>query len=276
VTAAQTSAASLSPRSARFLGSVYAGNPGAVMARSWRATRSTNWLVMISGFLEPVLYLLSLGVGLGRLVGTIDTGGHQVGYAAFIAPALLATSAMNGAVMDSTFNVFFKLNFGKLYEGMLATPLGPLDVALGEIMMALLRGGVYGFAFMGVMAAVGLTLSWTALLALPALLIIAFGFASLGMGIVSFMKTFTQLDWIFFVLLPMFLLSSTFFPITVYPAPVQLIIQCLPLWHGIELVRGLTTGVITSALLWHLLYYAGMIAAGLILTTTRLKALFLK
>ena len=276
MTAAQTSAASLSPRSARFLGSVYAGNPGAVMARSWRATRSTNWLVMISGFLEPVLYLLSLGVGLGRLVGTIDTGGHQVGYAAFIAPALLATSAMNGAVMDSTFNVFFKLNFGKLYEGMLATPLGPLDVALGEIMMALLRGGVYGFAFMGVMAAVGLTLSWTALLALPALLIIAFGFASLGMGIVSFMKTFTQLDWIFFVLLPMFLLSSTFFPITVYPAPVQLIIQCLPLWHGIELVRGLTTGVITSALLWHLLYYAGMIAAGLILTTTRLKALFLK
>jgi lipooligosaccharide transport system permease protein len=231
---------------------------------------------MISGFLEPVLYLLSLGVGLGRLVGTIDTGGQQVSYAAFIAPALLATSAMNGAVMDSTFNVFFKLNFGKLYEGMLATPLGPLDVALGEIMMALLRGGVYGLAFMGVMAAVGLTLSWTALLALPALLIIAFGFASLGMGIVSFMKTFTQLDWIFFVLLPMFLLSSTFFPITVYPAPVQLIIQCLPLWHGIELIRGLTTGVITTALLWHLLYYAGMIVAGLVLTTTRLKALFLK
>lgn len=276
MTATQASTAALGPRSARFLGSVYAGNPGAVMARSWRATRSTNWLVMISGFLEPVLYLLSLGVGLGRLVGTIDTGGQQVSYAAFIAPALLATSAMNGAVMDSTFNVFFKLNFGKLYEGMLATPLGPLDVALGEIMMALLRGGVYGLAFMGVMAAVGLTLSWTALLALPALLIIAFGFASLGMGIVSFMKTFTQLDWIFFVLLPMFLLSSTFFPITVYPAPVQLIIQCLPLWHGIELIRGLTTGVITTALLWHLLYYAGMIVAGLILTTTRLKALFLK
>ncbi|WP_022881500.1 ABC transporter permease [Gryllotalpicola ginsengisoli] len=263
-------------RSSRWLGSVFAGNPGAVMSRSWLATRSTNWLVVASGFLEPVLYLLSLGVGLGTLIGTVDTGGRQVSYAAFIAPALLATSAMNGAVMDSTFNVFFKLNFGKLYEGMLATPLGPLDVALGEILMALLRGALYGLAFMGVMAAVGLTLSWTALLALPALLIIAFGFASLGMGVVSFMKTFTQLDWIFFVLLPMFLLSSTFFPITVYPPAVRIVIECLPLWHGIELVRGLTTGVITPALLWHVVYFAGMVAVGLVLATTRLKALFLK
>jgi lipooligosaccharide transport system permease protein len=275
VTAAEASVGTRTGRG-RPLGAVFAGNPGAVMARSWTATKSTNWLVVVSGFLEPVLYLLSLGVGLGKLIGTVDTGGQHISYAAFIAPALLATSAMNGAVMDSTFNVFFKLNFGKLYEGMLATPLGPLDVALGEIMMALLRGALYGLAFMGVMWAVGLTLSWTALLAFPALLIIAFGFASLGMGIVSFMKTFTQLDWIFFVLLPMFLLSSTFFPITVYPRPVQLIIECLPLWHGIELVRGLTTGVITTALLWHVLYYAGMIAAGLVLTTARLRALFLK
>jgi len=271
-------AAQLASRSrpARLLGAVFAGNPGAVMARSWTATKTTNWLVVVSGFLEPVLYLLSLGVGLGKLIGTVDTGGQHISYAAFIAPALLATSAMNGAVMDSTFNVFFKLNFGKLYEGMLATPLGPLDVALGEILMALLRGALYSLAFLGVMWIVGLNLSWTALLAFPALLIIAFGFASLGMGIVSFMKTFTQMDWIFFVLLPMFLLSSTFFPITVYPRPVQLVIECLPLWHGIELVRGLTTGVITSALLWHVLYYVGMIVVGLTLTTTRLRALFLK
>jgi lipooligosaccharide transport system permease protein len=275
VTALGTSARPGS-RALRPFAGVFAGNPGAVMERGWIATKSTNWLVFVSGFLEPVLYLLSLGVGLGKLIGDVDTGGQHVSYAAFVAPALLATSAMNGAIYDSTFNVFFKLNFNKLYEGMLATPLGPLDVAMGEILLALGRGALYGLAFMGVMTAIGLNLSWTALLAFPALLIIAFGFASLGMGVTSFMKTFTHLDLVSFVLLPMFLLSSTFFPITVYPEPVRVVIECLPLWHGIELVRGLTTGLVAPGMLWHVAYFAGMIVVGMVLTTTRLKALFLK
>ncbi|MBW4096314.1 MAG: ABC transporter, partial [Acidobacteria bacterium] len=81
------------------------------------------------GFIEPVLYLLSMGIGLGALVGTVHgPGGAPISYAAFIAPALLATSAMNGAVYDSTMNVFFKMNYAKLYQGMLYTSLGPLDV----------------------------------------------------------------------------------------------------------------------------------------------------
>ena len=124
--------------------SLYAGNARAVMLRGWRATRSTNWLVIVSGFFEPIFYLLAMGIGLGTLVGTVTTtGGQQVPYAAFIAPALLATAAMNGAIYDSTWNVFFKMQFAKLYEGMLSTSLGPLDVALGEIMLALLRGALY-------------------------------------------------------------------------------------------------------------------------------------
>ena len=121
----------------------------------------------------------------------------------------------------------------------------------------------------------GLNLAWTALLALPAIVLIAFGFASLGMGVTSYLKSFQQMDWIPVVLLPMFLLSSTFFPITVYPEGVQWVIQALPLWHGIELVRGLTTGVLTVAMLGHVAYYLVMIAVGLIFTTRRLRALFL-
>ena len=106
---------------------------------------STNWVVVLSGFFEPIFYLLSLGIGLGSLIGAVRTStGNEIPYAAFIAPALLAVSAMNGAIYDSTWNVFFKMNFGKLYEGMLSTCLGPLDVALGEILLALLRGGAYG------------------------------------------------------------------------------------------------------------------------------------
>lgn len=260
----------------RPLRALYAGNATSVMQRGWRATRSTNWLVVVSGFFEPIFYLLSLGIGLGALVGDVHTStGQPVSYAAFIAPALLATAAMNGAVYDSTWNVFFKMHFAKLYEGMLSTSLGPLDVALGEILLALARGALYAIGFMVVMQALGLNLSWWALLALPAVLLIAFGFASFGMGVTSYMKTFQQMDWINFVLLPMFLLWATFYPITVYPEAIQWVIRCLPLWHGVELVRGLTTGAVDVGMLWHVLYFAVMILLGLVLTTRRLRALFL-
>jgi lipooligosaccharide transport system permease protein len=255
--------------------SLYAGNARSVISRGLLATRSTNGLIVLSGFFEPVFYLLSLGIGLGSIVGTVTTGGQEIPYAAYIAPALLAVSAMNGAVYDSTWNVFFKMNYSKLYQGMLSTSLGPLDVAFGEILLALLRGALYAVGFMIVMQVFGLNLAWTAILALPAILIIAFGFASLGMAVTSYLKTFQQMDWINFVMLPMFLFSATFYPLSVYPQWVQWFIQALPLWHGVELVRGLTTGILSPAIFVHLLYYAVMIALGLVFTTKRLRALFL-
>jgi lipooligosaccharide transport system permease protein len=274
MTTTQTDAAA--SRRPRFIRSLYAGNARSVISRGLLATRSTNYLVVLSGFFEPVFFLLSMGIGLGGIIGAVTTtDGTEIPYAAYIAPALLAVSAMNGAVYDSTWNVFFKMNYSKTYEGMLSTSLGPLDVAFGEILLALLRGGLYAVGFMIVMQALGLNLSWTALLALPAVLIIAFGFASLGMAVTSYMKTFQQMDWINFVLLPMFLFSATFYPLSVYPQVIQWIIQALPLWHGVELVRGLTTGILGPAMLVHLLYYAIMIAVGLVFTTKRLRALFL-
>jgi len=260
----------------RFLGSIYAGNARAVLGRGLLATRTSNYWIILSGFFEPVFYLLSFGIGLGSLVGTVTTAtGAHVPYPAYIAPALLAVSAMNGAIYDSTWNVFFKMNYGKLYEGMLATSIGPFDVALGEITFALLRGLVYAVGFMIVMQAFGLNLAWTAILALPAVALIAFGFASLGMGITSYLKTFQQMDWINFIMLPMFIFSATFYPISVYPQAMQYVIEALPLWHGVELIRGLTTGDLSWGLLWHVLYFAVMITLGLIFTTKRLRALFL-
>ncbi|MFJ6653114.1 ABC transporter permease [Microbacterium sp. NPDC091313] len=255
---------------------LWAGNPQAVLQRGLLAARSSSWVVVLSGFFEPVLYLASMGIGLGALVGDVQTStGASVPYAAYIAPALLAVSAMNGAVYDSTWNVFFKLNYGKLYEGMLATSLGPLDVALGEIMYALLRGLLYACGFMVIMQVLGLNLAPTAILALPAVVLIAFGFASLGMAITSYMKTFQHMDWINIVMLPMFLFSATFFPITQYPQVIQWIVQAFPLWHGVELIRGLTTGALSGAMAWHVLYFVVMILVGLTFTTKRLRALFL-
>jgi lipooligosaccharide transport system permease protein len=255
---------------------VYSGNARVVVQRGLLATRSTTWVVVVSGFFEPVFYLLAMGIGLGSYIGDVTTSaGQTVSYAAYIAPALLAVSAMNGAVYDSTWNVFFKMHFGKQYDSMLSTSLGPLDVALGEISYALLRGVVYAAGFLTVMQVLGLNLSWTAIGSLGAVVLIAFGFASLGMAITSFMTTFQQMDWISIVMLPMFLLSATFFPLSVYPEPVQLVVQALPLWHAVELVRGLTTGGVGTGTLVHVGYFVGMIAIGLVATTRRLRALFL-
>lgn len=268
--------ASARARGAGSVRALYSGNATAVLGRGLLATRSTNWIIVLTGVVEPIFYLLALGIGLGSYIQNVtDPLGNEIPYAAYIAPALLAVSAMNGAIYDSTWNVFFKMHFGKLYEGMLATRLGPLDVALGEISLALLRGAAYGLAFLVVMQVLGLNLAWSAILALPALVVIAFGFASLGMGITSYLKTFQQMDWIPFVMLPMFLLSATFYPLSVYPPAIQFAVQLLPLWHGVELVRGLTTGALSPAMLLHLLYFVVMIAVGLFFTTRRLRALFL-
>jgi len=266
----------LTPRRAGSVGALYARNARSVVARGLQATRSTNWLVMLSGFFEPVFYLFAMGVGLGTYIGDVELpSGGSVPYAAYIAPALLAVSAMNGAVYDSTWNVFFKMHFGKLYDAMLTTSLGPLDVAFGEILTALLRGAAYAVGFLTVMQVMGLNLAWSAVLAVPAVLLVAFGFASLGMAVTSYMKTFQQMDWINFVMLPMFLFSATFYPITVYPGWLQGVIKALPLWHAVELVRGLTLGVLDGSMVVHVAYFVAMIVLGLAFTTVRLRALFL-
>lgn len=255
---------------------LWSGNPQAVVQRNLLGARRSALLILISGFFEPVFYLASMGIGIGAYVEAVaTTGGREVGYAAFIAPALLAVSAMNGATYDSTWNVFFKLRYARLYEAMLATRLGPLDVALGEICYAMLRGLLYAGGFLVVMQVFGLNLSWTAWLALPAVLLIAFGFASVGMAVTSFATRFQHMDWINFVLLPMFLFSATFYPITVYPGWVQGIVMALPLWHGVELLRGLTTGDLHAGMWVHLGYYLAMIGAGVAVTTLRLRKLFL-
>ena len=260
----------------RPFGRLYSRNARAVISRGLMATRSSNWLVMLSGFFEPVLFLVSMGVGLGAIVGTVEgPGGGEISYAAYIAPALLAVSAMNGAVYDSTWNVFFKMHFAKLYQGMLYTSLGPLDVALGEIFLALLRGMLYATGFTAVMGVMGLITSPWALLMVPASVLIAFGFASMGMGITSFLKTFQQMDWINFILLPMFLFSATFYPLSVYPEPIQWFIQAMPLWHGVELLRQISVGTFTAATPLHVGYYLAMTAVGMLLTTLRLRQLFL-
>lgn len=260
-----------------LLPSLYSGNVRAVVERGFRATTSQNWVIVASGFFEPVLYLLAMGIGMGALVGEVSgPGGVAMSYAAYIAPAMLATSAMNGAIYDSTWNVFWKLHYAKLYETMLQTSLGPLDVALGEIVLALLRGLLYSSGFLAVIAAMGLVGSWWALLMIPCALVIALGFAAIGMSVTSYLTTFQQMDVVNFALLPMFLFSATLYPISIYPEPIQWVIMALPLWHGVELMRHLAIGYWNHLTAFHLLYFAIMSAAGLVVATMRLRKLFLR
>jgi len=264
-------------RSARPGSSIYSGRASMLLERGFRAFKSSNWMVVLSGFVEPVLYLLAFGFGIGQLIGNLEDGlGRPVSYATFIAPALLATSAMNGAVYDSTWNVFFKMHFGKIYQVMLSSSLGPMDVALGEIGWALLRGVAYSLGFMAIVTPLGLVTNAWGLLAIPAASLIAFGFASIGMAITSYLKSFQQMNWVTFFMLPMFLFSGTFFPVSVYPQWIQMIVQALPLWQGVELIRSLMLGIVDWSLLGHVAYFLVMIAGGLWFTTVRLKALFMR
>jgi lipooligosaccharide transport system permease protein len=254
----------------------YSGRSHTILQRGFLALRTSNALVFVTGFVEPVLFLIAFGYGVGGLIGTVTVEGVEVPYAAFVAPALLAASAMNGALFDSTFNVFFKMHHQRLYQAMMATSLGPLDVALGEIGWAMIRGAAYAVGFLAVITLFGLTTTWWALLLIPAAVLVAFAFAAVGMSLTSYMTSFQQLNWLNFWLLPLFLFSGTFYPITNYPEWMQTIIQALPLWQAIAMMRGIMFGVIDGALLAHVAYFVVIASIGLFATTRRLEALFLR
>nr|NLD39645.1 ABC transporter permease [Actinomycetales bacterium] len=255
----------------------YSGNARAVIERGFQVILAQNWIIIVSGFFEPLLYLLAMGYGLGGLIGTVaGPGGQEIPYIQFIAPALLASSAMNGAIYDSTWNVFFKMRFARLYQGMVSTSLGPMDVAIGEIFMALFRGFLYSVGFMAVLYGLGIVTGVMPLLMIPAAILVAFGFASFGMGITSFMKTFQQMDLINFVMMPMFMLSGTLFPVEILPGVLQAFAKALPLWHGIELMRQLAVAHFDWSTLLHAGYFLVMVAVGLWFTTVRLRKLFLR
>jgi lipooligosaccharide transport system permease protein len=255
---------------------MYAGRARVLVERSLLVNRRA-WLAVVSGFCEPLFYLFAMGVGFGTLVGdVIGPDGTRVSFVAFVAPALLAASAMNGAVYDATFNIFFKFKYAKLYDAMLATPLGPIDVALGEIAWALLRGGLYAVGFLTVMLTMGLLTSWWAVLALPAAVLVAFSFAAIGMACTTFMRSWQDFDLIQLALLPMFLFSTTFFPLTVYPEPIRVVVRCLPLYHAIELMRKLCAGVVEVGMLGHLAYFAVMAGTGVVVSARRLGVLLLR
>ena len=234
------------------------------------------WLVVASGAAEPLFYLLSVGVGIGGMIGTvIGPAGHPVPYRDFVAPGLLAVSALNGALNDSTFNVYGRLKFDKLYDAVLATPLGAQDVALSEIGWAVLRGILYSVPFLIVMAALGLIVSPWALLALPAAALVSFATAAAGVALTTYMKSWQDFEYVVLVSVPLFLFSGTFFPLSVYPHVIGLIVEWTPLYQGVVILRDLVLGAPSWALLWRAAYLAAIGAVGLAVAGRRIAKLLL-
>jgi lipooligosaccharide transport system permease protein len=236
-----------------------------------------SWLMLLSGFFEPLFYLLSIGIGLGRMVGDVPgPGGQMIPYALFVAPALLGASSMNGAITESTFNFFFKLTYDKTFASILTTPMSPADISLGELGWALIRGALYTIGFLAVMVLMGLVRSPLVILTLPGALLIGFAFAAVGMAATSFMRTWQDFDLIQLVILPMFLFSGTFFPLETLPDAARVIVQLTPLYHGVDLLRQLAVGVVGPQTLIHVAYLTVMGVVGLAVVSRRLDKLLLK
>ncbi|MEH1163989.1 ABC transporter permease [Micromonospora sp. CPCC 205539] len=232
-----------------------------------------TWYVLLAEIFEPVLYLLSIGVGIGVLVGTVTDvpNGTPIRYAAFVAPALLATAAMNGAMNETTFLMYGKLKADRTYESMLATPLTERDVALGEVGWAVLRGTIVSAAFLVVVTVLGLVTSPWAILVVPGAALIAFAFATAGVVVVTYLRDWQDMQYIQLVMLPMFLFATTFYPLSVYPRPIQIVVQWLPLYQSIELLRNPALGVLSVKSLVAVVYLAVMGAICLRLAVRRLR-----
>jgi lipooligosaccharide transport system permease protein len=238
-------------------------------------TYRTQWKLFLTGFLEPVFYLFSIGIGVGKLIPGFEVNGHSIPYAEFVAPGMLAASAFNGALLDSTFNVFFKLRYEKLYDQMLATPLTTSDIARGEIIWGQLRGASYSVAFLAVMWAMGLVHSWWAVLAVPATLLIGFAFSAVCMALTTWMTSWQDFDKITLFQLPMFLFSGTFFPVTAFHGVLRWAVEATPLYRGVVLCRELTTGALTWESAVSVGYLVAMGLFGLLVVRRRLDTLLL-
>lgn len=239
-----------------------------IFERNFTVYRS-QWLMLASGFFEPLFYLLSIGIGLNHLVGSLTVGGRTVSYASFVAPGMLATTSMNGAVIDTIFNTFFRLKISRSYEAVLTTPLDVSDVALGEVWWALGRAGLYGASFIGCMALLGDASTPWVLLCWPGALLTSLAFASLGLAACTYLRTWQDFDLVTLVQLPLFLFSGTFFPLSLYPHWVADVISFSPLYQSAFLLRSLDLGQFHPSLIVAVIYLAAISAAGLRVASKR-------
>lgn len=254
---------------------VHARRPHRLLERHWIINQNGGWMIVLSGFFEPLFYLLSIRIGFSSLVGDVTDGGRVVSYAEFVAPALMAASAMNGAIFESTMNIYFQLKHDKVYDAALATPLTAGDVALGEILYATSRGSLYSAAFLVTLVALGMAQSPWVVLALPVCILISVAFSAVGMALTTFMRSWADFEYVPSLTLPMFLFSATFYPLSNY-GDWGWAVQLSPLYHGVALVRGASFGEWSWSYLSHVGVLVAMAVVGLTVAARRVERLLLQ
>ncbi|MBW3085179.1 hypothetical protein KEM60_01376 [Austwickia sp. TVS 96-490-7B] len=235
-----------------------------------------DWLVLMSGFVEPVLYLFTIGIGVGAMVPGVQVGGRTVGYPEFVASAMVATSAMNGAVMDSTYNLFFRMKYAKLYDMVLATPMTTGDVAVGETLWSTMRSGCYSAVFLVVMAVAGVSRSWWLVAVWLAALLIGLAFAGVGMWAATHLRSWQDFEFINVVIVPMTLFSGTFFPVEALSWPLRWLMEVTPLYRGVVLCRDLSLGEPGWSAWCSVVYLVALGAVGMWFAHRRLAMMLLR
>jgi lipooligosaccharide transport system permease protein len=231
----------------------------ATYRRAWRGTLTTS-------IVNPVFYLGALGIGLGTLVNRASTTPGGVKYVAFVAPGVLAATAMQIGTVEATWPVLGSIKWTRSYFAMLATPLGVRDVVLGHQLWMATRVVSSTAVYLGVIAAFGGIKSWLAVFALPACLLIGIAFSAPMAAYAATRESDSAFTAVFrFGIVPMFLFSGTFFPVSRLPVPLEQLAYATPLWHGVDLCRGLTLGTIGwPSAFGHAVYLLALGTAGLL------------
>jgi lipooligosaccharide transport system permease protein len=203
---------------------------------------------IVSNLMDPLVYLVALGFGLGAFVNKIE----GLPYIQFIAPGLISSSIMTAATFETTINTFVRIHFDRVYEAMMATPVTVEDIVVGEIMWAMTRSTIYATVMLGVVTALGLTHSWYAIFVPFLGCLGGMMFAILGLTYTSFLKSIDQVNFYFTLFMtPMFLFSGVFYPIDALPATVRTLAFLSPLYHLVEIIRPIVIGRLDFGILSH-------------------------
>ena len=247
---------------------------GRVWQRNWLVYRRLWHRSIAFGFLQPVLFLTAMGIGVGALLSRQELeafGGFP--YIHWLGPGLLSAMAMQTATFESTYPIMNKIMWGRNYEAMLATPLTTHNLVTGELFWVAFRIGTLATVFLVVLTAFGITRSLAALLAIPVAMLIGTSFSACLIAFTATQRNDVGFSAVFrFVINPLFLLSGTFFPLTQLPDQIEWVAWLTPLFHGVQLIRGLVLDDLNlAAAPIHVGYLAAMLAIGVALADRNLR-----
>ena len=218
---------------------------------------------VFSAFLSPLLFLVAMGYGLGSLVGRGGRLVDGVPYLAFVTPGVMASTGMQTAIGESTWPVLSGIKWQRQYHAMLATPLTVVDVVAGHLLHLAVRVLLTSAVFLGFAAVVGAVPSPAGVLAGPVAVLVGLAFAAPVFAFSTYLNDDTGFNILFrLVMIPLFLFSGTFFPISQLPGAVQVLARITPLWHGVQLARDATLGRLGAPDLGHAAYLVLWVVVG--------------